>query len=1534
MTSSMGTGERKWASSTRRGGMTVLGKVAVPKPINLPSQKLENHGMDPNVEIVPKGTLSWGSRSSSPASNAWGSSSLSLNTDNGRPSSGGSGTRPSTGGSDKAYESSTNAWGSNSRPSSASGALTSSQASGASLRPRSADTRPGSSQLSRFAEPSNENSVAWAAAGSGDNMAHSKNGNFSLSSGDFPTLGSEKEDPPKIAHTSPEGDDTVPNARINRDNVDHGRRDSPPYEEGRRPNIEKWQGDPLQRNPNMSMPPQHFPPWHGAPVGSPPVGVWYRGPPGAPSYVPPGGPRYGPPGAPPYGQSGPPYGPSGVPPYGPLIGPGGFPVEHPYYRPPMPAPVIGNSHPVPHHGSGPRGLHQNNGEMYRPHIPDGHFRPGMPMRPGFFPGPVPYEGYYPPPIGYCGPNDRDHPFMGPAGGPAVYDRHLNPNDPDTCNSQSATVVHVSNEKPSGPDQVSSGQRHEPHEQYKVLLKQQGVEHEWGGNTTATDSQFEKGYRRRPSSYEKDQGAGSFNGEKTDSRRVPSREGGPTRGSFTHGGSQFHGRERLSDGAKSMKGGNNVEKNLVDELSTSEAVGAPKDSSLIKKIEGLNAKARGTDVKQDAALNSSWDEGKSRSHIISKAPHLTNAKSHGGGSVNPPTSHGIEVAFGNKNYELTADGGPNSSLKLPNSGPQIRTDYRGKGKPDILETEGRRSKAHSGHISTTVSSSKLETVNLELQDHRLNMSAGKPESSLEGKDIVPDSASLSIPIDIQEQRAKKREIAKQRAMQLQREEEERIKEQKAKAQAKLEELDRRTKLMESSTVKVEMVSSGGLTNCKEEDSQPELPVSIGIAPESRPSLEISPLVPNNISPGTQTLEPQRQISKRDHHGDVMSHQQSYAEPEGGHHETDAKVEPQHYGGNNANKHKRKGLKEKQKLQPEKIVKDSVDSLKYGNDATEEVTKNVSVLAEPVGPQRTKNNMTGKNKHKMEEASSSSAIMQTVAPKNADVVKASVDSGVAQSPNVDELSQLLPPVSSIDWSQSTGPQAPQLKEETLIRVNNYSRYQNSRKQPRNQQGNRTVDKSHGSDTVIWAPVRQQNKVVIEDSSLKVVTEEAGDKSKKSDHVQNSIKNKRAEIERYVPKPVAKELAQQVGVQQPTSPTTKSTDSSATKVETAFDSRVGDNNYNRHARAPGAWRQRFSAESSHGHGLEDGSLGSAVVSKVIYIPTDKNKVVHLDDIHIPTEKNKVIHLDSSDSQENKKLSDGWNSPDEWNNNAGKVSDASVPSLRDQGSFNRGKRHYNKGNRNTGTYTQDGLHVKGQTQADIDVVHSHSTVSNSAEQDRIALCTEPHLEGGHPSSYWNSKSQNLSAHNHRATKPGGAGQNFSGEISRFVKKERNLHVDHFQPEDLKLDDGVSNRPFASAKPNTGSFSNTGPQDGKKERKMVMPRVGSHALNPNSRVPVEQAPPVENLYDRPHSSSGMRKNANQSNRNVRGHESQGEWNMLDQDRRYQNQPSGRSRPRHNNNAHYEYKPKGQGHLSGADGGNLQQERQAIPIQVEAGGTD
>lgn len=139
-------------------------------------------GLINNFCILDRGTLSWGSKSSSSGSNAWGYSTFSPNADGGTgspshlsgcPSSGGSGTRPSTSSSDRAHEPVVGAWGSNSRPSSASGVLTSNQSSAASLRPRSAETRPGSSQLSRFAEPLSDNSVAWGSAATAEKLVWS-----------------------------------------------------------------------------------------------------------------------------------------------------------------------------------------------------------------------------------------------------------------------------------------------------------------------------------------------------------------------------------------------------------------------------------------------------------------------------------------------------------------------------------------------------------------------------------------------------------------------------------------------------------------------------------------------------------------------------------------------------------------------------------------------------------------------------------------------------------------------------------------------------------------------------------------------------------------------------------------------------------------------------------------------------------------------------------------------------------------------------------------------------------------------------------------------------------------------------------------------------------------------------------------------------------------------------------------------------------------------------------------------------------------
>ncbi|KAA8542277.1 hypothetical protein F0562_023587 [Nyssa sinensis] len=604
MTSSMLAGERRWASA-RRGGMTVLGKV--PKPLNLPSQRLENHGLDPNVEIVPKGTLSWGSRSSSSASNAWGSSALSPNADSGagspshlsgRPSSGGSGTRPSTAGSDRTHEPSVNAWGPNSRPSSASGALTSSQSSLTSSRPRSAETRPGSSHLSRFAGPPSDNSVAWGPSGTAEKLgvASSKKDEFSLSSGDFPTLGSERDNsgrnngsqdhgsssrpgssPGKVApakdrsFTPPVGDISA-NANVKSGTVNTWKRDGPQHvEDGSRPSMENWHGDP-QPFLHNNVPPQHFDAWHGPPINAS-AGVWYGGPPGGPPYAAP-------------------------------VGPGGYPIDpFPYYRPQIPATALANSQPVPPPGAGPRGPHPKNGDLYRPHVPGAYIRPGMPIRPGFYPGPVAYESYYGPPMGYRNSNERDIPFMGMAAGPSVYNRYLGQNAPDSSNNHGRVGGHGSTGKIMISEQVESGHPDDDRGPYKVLLKQHNEwdekeeERKWEQTVPANAPYLEKVEQPKVSSWKNKSGVDCGKDEEMYSRRIIPSEDAPSQTYDNRGGFDSVklklpgslGNAKQVDNS-SIKKSENAESALREVPQVFSA--APKDSTLIRKNEGFECERPG------------------------------------------------------------------------------------------------------------------------------------------------------------------------------------------------------------------------------------------------------------------------------------------------------------------------------------------------------------------------------------------------------------------------------------------------------------------------------------------------------------------------------------------------------------------------------------------------------------------------------------------------------------------------------------------------------------------------------------------------------------------------------------------------------------------------------------------------------------------------------------------------------------------------------------------------------------------------------
>lgn len=435
------------------------------------------------------------------------------------------------------------------------------------------------------------------------------------------------------------GDVLINDAKIGP--VNTWKRDNSTYmEDGPRPNMEKWRGE-SQPYANASIHPQHFEPWHGTP---PPGGVWFRGPPG--------------------------------PPYGPPVAPGGFPMEpFPYYRPQIPATALPNSQPVPPPGAGPRGHHPKNGDMYRPHMPDAYIRPGIPIRPGFYPGPIPYEGYYPPPMGYCNSNERDIPFMGMAAGPPVYERHSNQNTRDSNNSNARTGGYGSPGKAAVPELAESSHPHDNRGPYKVLLKQHNDwdgkdEQKWDHTGTTNALNLEKGDQRKVSSWDDDEmEADPQKIEEFGSRRIKVGGEAASQTFDNQIGSSAPVKEKLTECVSSMRAidGSSTKKFETTVASTfleapKPSHAAPKEYTLIQKIEGLNAKARASDGRHDTSFVSGREEQKNGLQIDNSKMNQS-TKEAGSCAVYPeripasaipvPGSHdvGVSAGFGSKDRSL-------------------------------------------------------------------------------------------------------------------------------------------------------------------------------------------------------------------------------------------------------------------------------------------------------------------------------------------------------------------------------------------------------------------------------------------------------------------------------------------------------------------------------------------------------------------------------------------------------------------------------------------------------------------------------------------------------------------------------------------------------------------------------------------------------------------------------------------------------------------------------------------------------------------
>ncbi|XWS60767.1 hypothetical protein CRYUN_Cryun07bG0065300 [Craigia yunnanensis] len=1544
MTSSMLSGERRWASA-RRSGMTVLGKVSVPKPINLPSQRLENHGLDPNVEIVPKGTLSWGSKSSS-SSNAWGFSTLSPNTDGGssspshlsaRPSSGGSGTRPSTAGSDSAHEPA-NARGSNSRPSSASGALASNQTSLASMRPRSAETRPGSSQLSRFAGPVPENSGAWGAAGTAEKlgMTSSKNDGFSMASGDFPTLGSEKDTSGKNSELKEHDSQGRPgsssgvapmeertgtsnvvdisvNAILKSGTANSWRRDNPPYgEDGVWPSMEKWQADPKGPHPypNTGFPPQHYDAWHGPPINNHPGGVWYRGPPAGP-------------------------------PYGPPVAPGGFPLEpFPYYRPQIPGSALANPQPVPPPGAGPRGPHPKNGDMYRGPIPDAFVRPGMPIRPAFYPGLVAYEGYYAPPMGYCNSNERDIPFMGMPAGPHAHNRYPGQNAPDPGGSHARPSGYGPPGKALAAEHLESGHPRDTRGPYKVLLKQhdgwegKDEEHRSEDNVKAN---VEKSDQQR-TSWENDWKADQRK-EEVNLRTVV--EEVSTQIIDHHGGDSILGKVKSSKGEENAKAYADIS---VKKMDHPEVPGAAKDPSLIQKIEGLNAKAWASDGHESLSV-CSREEQKNKSQVVNaKAKHFANEVATGSCAVFPdrtlasgisgPISNEGGVSAGDKSLDLPAVGGAGINRRSTHS-MHGRTDHRGRGRFNFQDVDGWQKKppfTDSSNVKSTTHSENPSDTNVQghMSLEASEKSGSYPQAIDEGESMTP----VYDPDDSQAQRAMMRELAKQRVKQRQKEEEERARDQKAKALAKLEDLNRRTQTAEGLTQKLEPVPDSSVWSKQEEfrtlaeetilssrskvTSLVSNPAVIAAVVQSSTGEIEKPAVFSNQQPLVSTKNVHKATADTDNHSLPLQQRVNIA---------DAAL-PNHPqvsdGSTSKQKHvsyRKKDYNSLDKGSCEKYISTNttelpnihIDAAVDVAPSAEAVINEIASISESISIQNVVNehsmhqrrkNKSGKNKHKVEAASSTVPLPSGVSKETN--LTSSIE-GLKPKSSECELDpssfQSLTDSKDGNWSSEQDSAFP--NEEAYGRVNNQGKSKHSRRVPRNSQAHRSA--VHSGDAAVWAPVRAHNKAeVTEEVSHKSVVEAVSPQAKNDTQVQNNPRNKRAEMERYIAKPVAKEMAELVIAQQPVAPSDNQTaadeivvraNSGSHEVECSQPAgtamgKVGnptesrnDGRQSRQGRGSGSWHQRTSAEATV-QGLQDGHY---------YNPSKNTQK--------STEQNQRQKPDLSPVKEQPKY-DEWNTSDGWNipENPDSALPPVVPVVRDQGMTGRGRRHAFKG-RQGGGNNYDFDHKKINN-GEAEKLNPQSSISGMVQSDSPAASKENRGVGDR-TSQWQPKS---SAINQRGSRPD-CDQNVRAEIARASKKDsthqgRVSHPSH-QPDKETSEGGTQllKAPYISEKRSVEESQNVGYHDSKRERKVASLKGLPHSPNQGPGFPVEAPPSNVDTRNEQHSTAGFRKHGNQNNRFGRGHESRGDWGSSSQEIKQHNSPANHDRQRHN--SHYEYQPVG-----------------------------
>lgn len=731
----------------------------------------------------------------------------------------------------------------------------------------------------------------------------------------------------------------------------------------------------------------------------------------------------------------------------------------------------------------------------------------------------------------------------------------------------------------------------------------------------------------------------------------------------------------------------------------------------------------------------------------------------------------------------------------------------------------------------------------------------------------------------------KELAKQRYLQLQREEEERVREQKAKALAKLEELDRRKLAGEAANQKAERTLIVGDIQPQKQESHTVIGTVIAELKtnESGFNIVLSPAVVTD----SNTIQAKESVdAARDLHpviqqkGFVESKAPPMPRKEESEDGSANKVVSEHDDGGTS-RQKRAGYKQKQNNVSQKHLNEKVVSsstFEVQKDHTHDPPSSDTRLSgpsntavEPSAQQRKRINRNNKPKPRPEET----PIVSTLPPVTSDITQGNVvldnwGFAIETVPNVPGAS--VSTVSEPDGAVQTRDVTSSLpSEESQSKAHNQWKPHPSRRVPKNQQSHRFTDKHHGSDTVVWAPKAKGTEEASQHS-----VHESANSAKSTNMAQNSLKGKRAEMERYVPKP---QLAQQgsapplsssvaTGEQSESaiSENSQPLSSAPANVKSNLEISVGDSSHNKNKKDHGTWKQRGSTDSSQ---VKVGSSST---------PEPTEEIQQSKEL-VQSERSEINRVNA----ETKVTSGNYISADSTTAAVNRH-----PSVRDQGEAGRGRRHPPRGPRSSGNYPDSDNTLYGE----VDGSSIQSSAPDVNHMDKSVVSKE-----NRTSSHWQPKSSPNSANNQQGIR-NAANESATSDTNKNPRKGYPQHKESGNSSQPQSQTGES----LNIKSNVADDSvSRRHQDFDREKKPAP--VKGRPYSPNQDQVTSRELPHTNTDDHfEHNvTSGSRRGGRHNSRPMRSHDPRGEWYSGHENRPH-NAPTFRDN-RQRQNVHMEYQP-------------------------------